>query len=389
MRNNLPLVCLAAVALAATVATQTAAAQEGQRSWGNGNVQRFATLPARTASSGAPLGHPEGLCADSWGDIFANTFELPGSGGYVQNYIYAFGPNGTLKTSTPVPTGVVPLGCIISGSQLFVNDVINGNELMYDLPLTNTSLPAMTFHICAGFVGNPGPFCALNANYPGPDGRIYMSDNGDAAYGDNIGRIWALDPKTGNSSIFIDPPQLLVPTLPVNKYVPSGQVLPFSANGIAFSRDGSALYIAQMSTNTIYKQAVQNCGDPLTGCQPLGSITQFSKDPNGQIQGPDNMDFDFDGNLWVASGQNHHLIQLNSKGNIIGVYGSFHGFDPQGAPIGLFQPSGVIFSQGKIYVGNESNQGLIPANVQIGWSYLKLFTISVIDPSSSGWGHND
>jgi len=40
-------------------------------------VKRFATLPKMTSSTGTPVGHPEGLCADSWGDIFANTFELP------------------------------------------------------------------------------------------------------------------------------------------------------------------------------------------------------------------------------------------------------------------------------------------------------------------------
>ena len=354
---------------------------------GQSVIKRFATLPKMTSSTGTPVGHPEGLCADSWGDIFADTFELPNANGYVQNYIDVFGHNGKLKTQTPVPTGVVPLGCIISGSQLFINDVFNGNELLYDLPLTDTSVPARTFPICGGFVGNPGPLCALNANYPGPDGRIYMTDNGEAEFGDFTGKIWVLDPITGVSSVFIAPPQLAVKSVPIADYVPTGTVLPFSANGIAFSRDGSAFYVANMSTNKIYKQRVQNC-DLSTGCEPLGSISQFSKDPAGLIQGPDNMDFDFDGNLWIASGQDQHVVVLNSKGQVIQVFGSFQGFDRHGAPVELLQPSGIIFSQNSIYIGNESNQSLLPAADGIEWNELKEFTISVIDVVAVGDGGN-
>ncbi len=368
------LMLFASLSFGLMIAPATVAAQDDSAL---GGVHRFATLPELTSSTGTPVGHPEGLCADSWGNIYADTFELPNANGYVQNYIDVFGPDGKLKTSTPVPTGVIPLGCAISGSQFFMNDVFNGNELLYNLPLTDTTLPTTTFPICGGLVGNPGPVCLLNANYPGPDGRIYMSDNGYAVYGDYIGRIWVLDPKTGVSSVFISTPQLSVKNVPLTQYVPTGTVLPFSANGIAISRDGSALYIANMSTNRIFRQRLQNCGDPVAGCEPLGSITQFSKDPNGLIQGPDNMDFDFNGNLWIASGQDQHVIALDSKGNIIGVFGSFQGFDAGGAPGGLLQPSGIIFSQGKIYVGNESNQTLLPAADNIKWSLLKRFTISV------------
>jgi DNA-binding beta-propeller fold protein YncE len=159
--------------------------------------------------------------------------------------------------------------------------------------------------------------------------------------------------------------------------VPLGTVLPYSANGIAFSRDGAALYIANMSTNTIYKQKVKRCENPFTGCEPDGAIAVFSND--SRIDGPDNMDFDNEGHLFVASGQNQHVIELDKRGDVVGVYGSFRGFDSEGAPKGLLQPSGIIYSKGKIYIGNESSQSLLPASDNIDWSKLKLFTISSID----------
>jgi DNA-binding beta-propeller fold protein YncE len=169
--------------------------------------------------------------------------------------------------------------------------------------------------------------------------------------------------------------------------VPSAVVLPFSANGIAFSRDGSALYIANMSTSIIYKQKVKHCGNPFTGCETNGGLSVFSRDPEHLIQGPDNMDFDDNGNLWVASGQNHHVIALDRQGDIVGVFGKFRGFDDQGAPKGLLQPSGIIFSRGKIYIGNESSQSLVRASENINWSALKLFTLSVVDPEVLDEGH--
>src|SRR5450755_4236204 len=221
-----------------------AASDEEERGAHVGLVEHFATLQARSSPTGVAEGHPEGLCADADGNIYANSFEEPTSGGYVQNYIYTFGRDGNLVTATPTPAGIVPLGCIVSHHKFYMNDVFGGNELEYTLPLSDTSLPDRTFHICGGFVGNPGPVCGLNANYPGPDRRIYMSDNGAGLFKDFTGRIWVLDPETGSSGIFIDPPELAVANLPTADYVPLGTVLPYSANGIAFSRDGSALYIA-------------------------------------------------------------------------------------------------------------------------------------------------
>jgi DNA-binding beta-propeller fold protein YncE len=149
---------------------------------------------------------------------------------------------------------------------------------------------------------------------------------------------------------------------------------PFGVNGVAFSPDGSALYLANMSTDTIYKLAV-NCSSGT--CIP-GALTPFA-DASSGINGPDNIDVDDQGNLWVASGQNDQVLAFNPDGDVIRRVGSFDGFSQDGAPKGLLQPSGIVFANGKIYVGNEANPTLRQDSAS--WSgRLKLFTISRINP---------
>jgi sugar lactone lactonase YvrE len=349
-----------------------------------GGVVRFATLPP-----GAP-GHPEGLTADAAGNIYAASFELtqifnpaaPAPEGpfpkrrkgpqgdpvepFQHNYIYTFSPNGTLVTSTPLAPFVVPLGMVAVGSNLYVNDVINGDVLKFTLPLTPSSVPT-TYDICGGFVvafGAPGQFCAFNAIDVGPDARLFVSDNGAGDFGFTNGRIWVLDPVSGLSSVFFDSAELDVDMTGFPH---------FGVNGVAFQ--GSVLYMANMSTDKIYKLSLNCAALP---CTP-GALSLFI-DGTGVIDGPDNIDFDDKGNLWIASGQNDTVVAVNSLGQIAKVVGSFEGFSQDGAPKGLLQPSGIVFSKGKIYIGNESNQTLRPATDPIDWSSLRAFTISRINP---------
>jgi hypothetical protein len=287
-----------------------------------------------------------------------------------------------------LPLGRAPLGMAADRNYLYVNEVLNGDILRYTLPVTSNSVPERVYDICGGFIvafglGAPGAeFCALNANDLGPDGRLYMSDNGAGpsfVFSEDYrnGRLFVLDPVTGGSSVWFDGDTRgeLNVAMAANPE--------FGVNGIAFSNDGAELFMANMSTDVIYRMTVTGCRN---GCQPT-ALREFIR---GQgINGPDNIDFDENGILWVASGQNDRVVGINRAGRVIAKIGAFEGFSRSGAPEGLLQPSGIAAFAGRIYVGNEASRGLRPTPDLIPeseWEQLRLFTVSVVFPWIYGLG---
>ncbi len=247
-----------------------------------------------------------------------------------------------------MPSQAVPLGNVAVGNTFYQLDVWNGDVLEYNLPLTNLSTPTHTYHICGGFASlfsGQGKFCGLNAIEIISDGKLLISDNGASNFGQNQGNIYYLDRANSTSGIFFSNSALDPLGFP-----------PFGVNGLAFNHDKSALFLANMSTDTIYKLDLTGCA---VSCLP-GNLSIFAQ--GGPIDGPDNIDFDDNGLLWVSSGQKDQVVALNAQGSVVQVVGSFGGLSSDGAPIGLLQPSGIVFSQGNIYVGNESNPTLRPLN---------------------------
>lgn len=344
------------------------------------DVRLFAVLPERVSPDPADPsrllreGHPEGITADAAGNVYAATFETA-----VPNFIYVFDPSGALKVTLPVPEGRAPLGMVTNEQFLYVNDVLNGDVMRYDLPVTPTSQPQV-YDVCGGFLaafgmGAPGrEFCALNAIDLGPDGRLYMSDNGAGpsfVFSERFrnGRLFVLDPRTGASSVWFDRDTRGELNVALASFPE------FGVNGIAFSNDGRELYMANMSTDAIYRMPVRSCA---TGCQPT-ALVEFIKG-NG-INGPDNIAFDSNGLLWIASGQNDRVVAVSPRGQVVAKIGSFEGFTRGGAPIGLLQPSGIVVVGDRVFVGNEASRGLRPTPdllPESTWQQLRLFTISEI-----------
>ena len=101
-----------------------------------------------------------------------------------------------------------------------------------------------------------------------------------------------LDPTTGKSSVWFK-------GLKGELDVRIASFPEFGVNGVAFSKDGRELYMANMSTDIIYRMPLIDCGGE-DQCQP-GNLSVFAK---GQgINGPDNIYFDDDGLLWVRPGR--------------------------------------------------------------------------------------
>jgi DNA-binding beta-propeller fold protein YncE len=183
------------------------------------------------------------------------------------------------------------------------------------------------------------------------------------------GRIFVLDPRTGASGVWFDGDTRRELDVAIAGFPE------FGVNGIAFSNDGTELYLANMSSDVIYKMPVQNCQ---MGCQPT-ALREFVRGEG--INGPDNIAFDENGILWIASGQNDRVVAVNPRGQVIAKVGAFEGFTRGGAPLGLLQPSGIVVVGDRVYVGNEASRGLrpnpdlLPEDV---WDQLRLYTISEI-----------
>jgi sugar lactone lactonase YvrE len=377
MRTSIPAL-LTAIMTAGLIMPAAAHAQN------SGDVRLFAILPERISPDPANPsrvlreGHPEGLTADAEGNVYAATFETATG---VPNFIYVYNPSGGLKVTLPIPEGRAPLGMVTNDKYLYVNEVLNGDILRYDLPVTESSQPSRIYDICGGFLAAfgigapPEQFCALNANDLGPDGRLYISDNGAGpsfVFSERFrnGRIWVLNPETGESGVWFDQDTR------GELNVAFASFPEFGVNGVAFSNDGSELYMANMSTDVIYRMSVRNCDRGACDPSPLREFVRG----NG-INGPDNIAFDDNGILWVASGQNDRVVAISPRGQIVGKVGSFEGFTRGGAPQGLMQPSGIVVVGDRVYVGNEASRGLRPTPDLIPestWNQLRLFTISEI-----------
>jgi hypothetical protein len=415
MTRPTPLVLLASLFFGLLIASTTVAAQGGEvRSI---PVSTFATLPLV-----APFnpGNPEGMTADDFGLLHVNTFDvsnicfsLPGTSVNTFNYIFTYDRFGHLLAQTPfVPCGA-PLGMQAVGDKLYVIDVFYGQVDRYQLPLTDTSTPDATYNICGGFlvafglpVKNGGSFCALNDMKLGPDGRLYMADNGAGpafVFSTNFetGRIWELNPVDGTSGIFYSNEVL---------NVDPNSAPPFGVAAAVFDPAGKNLFMSNFSTSFVFTLGVQpaNLGEPPSPTNPLvpptGSPSVLYHDPS-ILLGPNHMAFDGEKHLWITSGENNKVVELDSRnGAVLAIAGSFCGLTDDGAPKCLLQPANIVKLGNAMYVDNEANPGLNCLNTEAGapgslvpaglpplcgpgvtpsatWTDLRLYTISRFSPN--------
>jgi sugar lactone lactonase YvrE len=288
----------------------TVAAHAAQGGVAQGGVVRFATLPAGP-------GHPEGLAADASGNIYVATFDFT-----TTNVIHIFGFNGRLLTTIPLP-GAVPLGLAFDAAgNLYVANFGGGNVLKFSPPFSSASTPAATFTVCTLvlFVD-----CGLNAIAFDATGDLYVSDS----FG---GKIFKIHFPGGTVSTFVTD-ELLKPA-PAPHGFP-----PFGANGLAFSSDGTNLFVANTADDRILKVNVAS-----------KAVSAFAESVNGA----DGILFDGQGRLWVAANQADEIVALNADGRVVERRGSFQGIGPDGAARGLIFPASIVLSRGSLFVTNAA-----------------------------------
>ena len=158
-------------------------------------------------------------------------------------------------------------------------------------------------------------------------GNVYVSDSFQAT-------IWRVAPAGGAPVAWVADPLLGTTGVP-----------PFGANGMSFSRDASALFVANTGNDTIVRIPLP--GGP-SGTPGTPEIFVHS------INGADGLAIDAANNLWVAANQADEIVVLDPSGRVIAKLGDFDGIDRRGAPVGLLFPASLVIVDDFVYVTNLS-----------------------------------
>jgi len=294
------ILCLMLVALLTGVAD----------AWDRGHAERFATLPPGTA-------HPEGLAADHAGNIWAADFDVSKSSG--PGDVIAFRPDGALLRHLSVSGSsnlLLGLDFHPATGALLVIDFGAKNVLRVD-PISGASTVFTT--IPGGAAAGP------NALTFDAAGNVYVSDSFQ-------GTIWRTGPTGGVSTPWASSPLLATTGTP-----------PFGANGLAFNRARTTLFVANTGDDTIVQIAVKPDGS-------AGAASVFTN----SINGADGLIIDDHDNLWVCANQSDEIVVVDPTGKAIAKLGDFDGVNQRGEPIGLLFPASLVRSGGHLYVTNLS-----------------------------------
>jgi sugar lactone lactonase YvrE len=280
------------------------------RAWDRGPVDSFAVLPA-----GAPK--IEGLTVGDDDNVYVSTFDPTAASGPAQ--LFVFKKDGKLLRrvniagSSPATLG---LAFHPTTHALLVIDFGAGNVRSVD-PQTGASSVCITV---SSVNGSPG----LNALTFDGAGNTYISDSFQ-------GVIWKRSGGCGQASVWVGPDPLLA----------ANGIPPFGANGLKFNNGGSAMFVANTSTDSLIMI-------PVSGGTP-GAPQAFTQ----SINGADGVAIDDDDNIWVVANQADEIVVVDPTGKVIAKLGDFDGLK-DGVTRGLLFPASLDFSRdGKwLYVTN-------------------------------------
>jgi DNA-binding beta-propeller fold protein YncE len=278
--------------------------------WNRKEATRFATLPPGT-------GHPEGITVDAEGNVYVADFDVARSAGPGQ--VVVFSPSGSLlRVLNVAGSSNLLLGLDFHRlgdhqSELLVIDFGAKNVLRVD-PRTGASTIFATIPGGAAAGPNALAFDKL--------GNVYISDSFQ-------GVIWQTGSTGGAVTSWAASPLLTTTGVP-----------PFGANGLAFNKAQSVLYVANTGSDTVVKI-------------PAGSRT--AEVFVNSINGADGLIVDEEGNLWVAANQADEIVVIEPvNGRAIAKLGDFGGLSEDGAPVGLLFPASLVLHGEWLYVTNLS-----------------------------------
>ena len=255
--------------------------------------------------------NPEGIAVDPQGNVYASSFAFGSSAN-----ICVLDRTGALVdtiTVTPGPAGDVALiGMLYEQSQgLYVLDF--GNSVNSRVLLIDTTTHA--YRVLADDLG------ATNALAQDRQKNLYVSDS----FG---GRIWKITPD-GTKVVWAADPKLATTGFP-----------PFGANGVAFDRDETALYVANTGDDRVLRI-------PVNADDSAGAVSVFADGTalGGKLNGADGIAFDAQGNLWVCANQANEIDVLAPDGSFVISYAG------TGADAFHF-PASLVFEGRELFISN-------------------------------------
>jgi len=315
--------------------------------WERGQVKTFATLPAGEA-------HPEGIAVDREGNVYVTTVAVnkPASS---EGTLLVFDREGrhlrtvTIKGSTRL---LLDIQFHPRTGKLLVADYKGGKILSVD-PMTGDATVFMT-------VGGRGP--GLNSIIVDDADNVYVTDS-------HQGIVWKTGPEGGEATAWVTSP-LLRPTR-----LPPG----IGANGLAFNRSRTALFVANTAQDTIVR--IPLAGPALEPGQPAVFVHRVGG-------GPDGLHIDEEDRLWGACNQSNEIQVLEpAQGRVIAKLGDFGGVDREGRPIGFLWPNSFAFLGDDMLVTNLSLDvgDMVPRLAdELGMSSMAALNLRTVDGPWAG-----
>jgi len=335
-------------------------ADDGQRNrlFIDRDVDTFAVLPDGVQ-------HPEGITANpANGDIYVSTFTAPFK-------LLRYNRQGRLLSERDFGQPLLGLEFDRNNNKVYITNV--GNFVRVDSKIQRVAADLSNLEDVAIIpgIGAPAPRIVGNpddssdtisfgsgARVPNAlvfdkDGNLYISDSFQGAVF-KIAKAAGCNVNTCNVETFSHDPLFATAGFP-----------PFGANGLAFNKDETALFVANTGDDRVLKVEL------VSG---LRKVSVFAESLNGA----DGLVFDArSGLLWVCANQADEVVALNAKGRIVAKLGEFRGINRDGTPDGLLFPASPVIVGDEIIVTNLA-VALTDAAGDEPEEGVKLWTISTM-----------
>jgi DNA-binding beta-propeller fold protein YncE len=287
------------------------------------------------------LRFPEGITANpKTHEIIVGTFETEAGR---PNALLRFGKNGRLIAQLSFGAPLLGLAFHAPTNMIYIANFgaskiqrVPANFDSATVPQDVADVPSLAGPPLQRTVANPdgsSDTITFGSNgFPSPNGLVFNKSGTRLFVSDSFqGAIYVME------NVGTCEPSCVLSTLVRDPLLATAGFPPFGANGLALSKDETALFIANTGDDRVLKyDFLQNI------------VTVFAE----SINGADGLAFDRHGKLWVAANQNDEVVALNAKGRVIARLGEFEGIRRNGAPKGLLFPASIVILDDELFVTN-------------------------------------